>query len=66
MIYRISINLYRCEYRIEKTDRYPALVITQNTPIICSSESEWENFEMMCQLGSQNVLTTSGFKIRDP
>ena len=41
-------------------------VITQNTPIICSSESEWENFEMMCQLGSQNVLTTSGFKIRDP
>ena len=25
MIYRISINLYRYEYRIEKTDRYPAL-----------------------------------------
>ena len=27
MIYRISINLYRYEYRIEKTDRYPALQI---------------------------------------
>ena len=26
MIYRISINLYRYEYRIEKTDRYPALI----------------------------------------
>ena len=26
MIYRISINLYRYEYRIEKTDRYPALL----------------------------------------
>ena len=25
MICRISINLYRYEYRIEKTDRYPAL-----------------------------------------
>ena len=28
MIYRISINLYRYEYRIEKTDRYPALITT--------------------------------------
>ena len=28
MIYRISINLYRYEYRIEKPDRYPALVLT--------------------------------------
>ena len=28
MIYRISINLYRYEYRIEKTDRYPALMFT--------------------------------------
>ena len=27
MIYRISIILYRYEYRIEKTDRYPALLI---------------------------------------
>ena len=27
VIYRISINLYRYEYRIEKTDRYPALPI---------------------------------------
>ena len=26
MIYRISINLYRYEYRIEKNDRYPALL----------------------------------------
>ena len=26
MIYRISINFYRYEYRIEKTDRYPALL----------------------------------------
>ena len=26
MIYRISINLYRYEYRIEKTNRYPALL----------------------------------------
>ena len=29
MIYRISINLYRYEYRIEKTDRYPALLKRQ-------------------------------------
>ena len=28
MIYRISINLYRYEYHIEKIDRYPALLIT--------------------------------------
>ena len=27
MIYRISINLYRYEYRMEKTDRYPALPV---------------------------------------
>ena len=29
MIYQISINVYRYEYRIEKTDRCPALLDTK-------------------------------------
>ena len=36
MIYRISINLYRYEDRIEKTNRYPALVAN---PIIGNKQT---------------------------
>ena len=36
MIYRISINLYWYEYRIEKTGRYPALLST--LPIVFSDQ----------------------------
>ena len=35
MIYRISINLYRYEYRIKKTDRYPALPSHHPTTPAC-------------------------------
>ena len=32
MIYQISINMYQYEYRLEKADRYPALMVTH--PVI--------------------------------
>ena len=57
MIYRISINMYRYEYRIEKTDRYPALEITRLLP--CISYFFFQLFVWLLQIGQGRTCQKS-------